>query len=103
MAQSNFAFQKYTKEEADSLAGSVDGNIVRQAGEKMAGSYVNFYISNSAVVVPQFGVETDEKAIATLRSIFHPDRSVIGVSSREILLGGGNIHCITQQVPASRS
>lgn len=76
--------------------------IARQAGEKMAASYVNFYIANAAVIVPQFGVaETDALAIQTLETLFSPEeRRVIGVPSREILMGGGNIHCITQQVPA---
>jgi agmatine deiminase len=65
----------------------------------MAGSYVNFYIANTAVVVPQYGCpESDAKAIETLVPLF-PERTVVGVQSREILLGGGNIHCITQQVP----
>eukprot|EP00751_Fragilariopsis_kerguelensis_P026355 CAMPEP_0170860598 /NCGR_PEP_ID=MMETSP0734-20130129/17605_1 /TAXON_ID=186038 /ORGANISM="Fragilariopsis kerguelensis, Strain L26-C5" /LENGTH=449 /DNA_ID=CAMNT_0011234301 /DNA_START=28 /DNA_END=1377 /DNA_ORIENTATION=+ len=86
----------YTKEEAMSLAFS------RQPGEKIAASYVNFYISNGAILVPQFGMdakETDRRACETLRPLF-PDRKVVGVSSREILLGGGNIHCQTQQIPS---
>ena len=65
----------------------------------MAGSYVNFYVANKAVIVPQCGCEeTDKKAIETLTPLF-PDRKVVGVLSKEILIGGGNIHCITQQVP----
>mmetsp|Transcript_25425 Transcript_25425/g.70226 ORF Transcript_25425/g.70226 Transcript_25425/m.70226 type:complete len:421 (-) Transcript_25425:409-1671(-) len=71
----------------------------RTVGERLAGSYVNFYIANQAVVVPQFGDATyDAKAIETLSQLF-PDRTVVGVASRDILIGGGNIHCITQQVP----
>ena len=68
-------------------------------GERLAGSYVNFYIANSTVVVPLVDARHDKQALRTLRSIF-PERRVIGVQAREILLGGGNIHCITQQVPA---
>jgi agmatine deiminase len=77
-----------------------DYALDRQAGDKMAASYVNFYIANQAVIVPQFGVAiTDAQAIQTLQVLF-PNRQVVGVPSREILMGGGNIHCITQQIPA---
>ena len=73
----------------------------RRVGERMAASYVNFYIANKAVIVPQFGCcpEADENALVVLRKIFEPERTVVGVLSKEVLLGGGNIHCITQQLP----
>ena len=65
----------------------------------MAASYVNFYVANSAVLVPQFGAaDSDSKAISKLEELF-PGRRVIGIQSREILIGGGNIHCVTQQLP----
>jgi agmatine deiminase len=93
----------YTKEMVEELdaAPSPQHTHVpsRTVGEQMAASYVNFYISNAAVIVPQFGDEEfDAKAIETLQGLF-PDRRVIGVATKEILVGGGNIHCITQQVP----
>ncbi|WP_180365821.1 agmatine deiminase family protein, partial [Oenococcus oeni] len=40
----------------------------------------------------------DKIAGQTLENLY-PNRKVVGVSAREILLGGGNIHCITQQIP----
>jgi len=70
----------------------------RAAGERLAASYVNFYIANGAVIAPSFGVETDDPARAVLARCF-PDREIVMVPAREILLGGGNIHCITQQQP----
>jgi agmatine deiminase len=88
----------YTKEQVESLA-LYKGELPRQVGERMAGSYVNFYIANKAVIVPQFGhTETDVHAIQTLSRLF-PDRKVVGVHSKEVLIGGGNLHCITQQLP----
>jgi agmatine deiminase len=48
--------------------------------------------------MPLLDAKTDGLAAARLEQAF-PDRRVIGVPAREILLGGGNIHCITQQVP----
>jgi len=70
----------------------------RRAGERLAASYVNFYIANRAIVMPLLDERHDGRAKAALARLF-PGRKVIGVPSREILLGGGNIHCITQQVP----
>lgn len=75
------------------------GEDERSAGERLAASYVNFYISNGAVVLPQFGDVNDEKAVAVLKEAF-PDRNIVPVYARDIIVGGGNIHCITQQIPA---
>lgn len=75
------------------------GSKPREAGSRLAGSYVNFYIGNRRVVVPLLDSKRDGAALRKLRELF-PRREVVGVPAREILLGGGNIHCITQQVPA---
>jgi agmatine deiminase len=72
----------------------------RLAGERMAASYVNFYPANTRVVFPLLDPNNDEEAAETLQRCF-PDREIVGVPAREILLGGGNVHCITQQVPSS--
>ena len=71
---------------------------VRRAGDRLAASYVNFYIANRHIVMPLLDARTDRAAKAMLAGLF-PRRKIIGVPSREILLGGGNIHCITQQQP----
>lgn len=71
----------------------------RLAGDRLAASYVNFYIANGGIVMPRFGDEAHDTAAANQLKRVFPDRQVVGVDSREILLGGGNIHCITQQVP----
>jgi agmatine deiminase len=75
-----------------------EGSRPRRAGDRMAGSYVNFYIANRRVIAPLLDPATDARALRILRRLF-PRREVVGVPAREILLGGGNIHCITQQVP----
>lgn len=68
-------------------------------GQRLAGSYVNFYLANGAVIAPLLDPRTDALALRQLRRAF-PRRQVVGVPARELLLGGGNIHCLTQQVPA---
>lgn len=75
------------------------GEQERSAGERLAASYVNFYITNGAVLVPVFNDEHDEKAIDLLAQLF-PQRTVTPIPARDLLLGGGNIHCLTQQIPA---
>lgn len=75
------------------------GTLPRRAGERMAASYANFYVCNERVVFPLLDERLDEQAGETIASCF-PGRDLVGLPSREILLGGGNVHCITQQVPA---
>jgi len=77
-----------------------EGTKPRTAGERLAASYVNFYIANGGIVMPLLDTRTDRAALAGVKRLF-PDRKVLGVPAREVLLGGGNIHCITQQVPAA--
>ena len=83
----------------EDVAGLERGANERLVGTTMAGSYVNFYIGNGFVVMPKFGCPEDGLAREILQNHF-PDRKVIAVDTRSILLGGGNIHCITQQEPA---
>jgi agmatine deiminase len=89
--------------EAEEAAGveAVEGTRPRRAGDRLAASYANFYLANSRVVMPLLDERTDDEAAEVLRGCF-PEREVVGVPAREILLGGGNVHCITQQVPAGR-
>ena len=89
-----------TKEDLDNYVFE-EGEDEREIGERLAASYVNFYYINGAALVPQFGgdnAESDKRALDILGKLCK-DREVIGIDARPILLGGGNIHCITQQIP----
>ncbi len=77
------------------------GTKRRAAGERLAASYVNFYIANGGIVMPLLDERTDRPAARRLKRLF-PGRRITGVPAREVLLGGGNIHCITQQLPLGR-
>ncbi len=63
-------------------------------------SYLNFYIANGAVVIPRFGADEDASAAGTIAEFF-PERAVKTIDARPLYLGGGGIHCVTQQEPAS--
>lgn len=77
----------------------MDGEPTRNAGDRLAASYINFYIANESVIVPQFHDKNDKAALHILQELF-PERKVFGLDcARDILIGGGNIHCITQQIP----
>jgi agmatine deiminase len=86
-----------TDDEAQGVV-SVSGTKPRLPGERLAASYINFYMCNGGAIVPSFNDPQDQIAVDTLQRLM-PERKVIGVPAREILLGGGNIHCITQQQP----
>jgi len=88
-----------TAEEAAGVEAAA-GTQPRRGGDRLAASYANFYIANSRVVMPLLDERHDDEAAAILRDCF-PGREIVGVPAREILLGGGNVHCITQQVPKS--
>jgi agmatine deiminase len=88
-----------TEQEAAGVQ-ALAGTQPRRAGDRMAASYVNFYMAAERVVMPLLDERLDEQAADVLRGCF-PDREVLGVPAREILLGGGNIHCITQQIPVA--
>jgi len=86
-----------TSEEASGIASNPHAQA-RRAGDRLAGSYVNFFITSTSLVYPYLDPRHDEEAKELLANEF-PGRRIEGVDGREILLGGGNIHCITQQVP----
>lgn len=74
--------------------GAVQGND----GELLPASYANFYIGNRSVAVPVYGSPHDTEAVEALAALF-PDRTVVGLSAKAILSGGGAFHCITQEQP----
>ena len=82
-----------------------EGEDTREFGERLAASYVNFFFANNIVLLPQFGgenAESDARAVRIMRELL-PDREIIPIDALEIIKGGGNIHCITQQIPSANA
>lgn len=71
---------------------------VKEAGEDLLASYINFYFTNGGIVMPSFGVREDEVARGILAALFS-GRQVVQVPATAIVRGGGGIHCVTQQIP----
>lgn len=79
------------------------GEDVRELGERLAASYVNFYFTNESILLPQFGGENAESDALAVRLMQEwSDRRIIPIPARELIVGGGNIHCLTQQIPERR-
>ena len=70
-------------------------------GQLLPASYANFYIANGIVLAPAFGDPQDRVALNTLAKVFG-DRKVIGIPCRDLVLGLGTLHCMTQQQPAGQ-
>jgi agmatine deiminase len=74
------------------------GTVLDASGMLMPASYMNFYIANTTVVVPTYGVRADDAALAAISKVF-PTRRTIGVDGKAVVVGGGAFHCSTQQQP----
>jgi len=75
-------------------------NVVTTNGTNLGykGSYVNYYISNTKVLVPNYNDPNDASANAIIQTLY-PSRTVVGIDVRNLYENGGMIHCVTQQQP----
>ena len=88
-----------SKDEAKGIASNlVTEAKPRQEGDRLSASYANFYQGKKFVILPAFGVKEDKMAYDIFSQLF-PKKKIHQINTREILLGGGNIHCITMQIP----
>jgi agmatine deiminase len=101
------------KENCERLAGLTlpDGRPLRvlelpmpaplfRAGNRLPASYANFYVGNRVVLLPTFNCPADEEAAATLARCF-PGRRIVSLDCRDVVVGLGTFHCLTQQVPVT--
>lgn len=68
-------------------------------GMRLAASYLNFYFLNDLVLVPTYNDPRDREVLGILAELL-PDRRVVGIYCGDWILGGGTLHCSTQQEPA---
>lgn len=74
------------------------GAVEDAAGNLMPASYMNFYLANTTVVVPTYGVAADDAAVSAIAAMF-PGRRAVAVDGKPVVVGGGAFHCSTQQQP----
>lgn len=75
-------------------------DVVTTYGQNLGykGSYCNYYIANTKVLVPTYNDPNDAVALAALQTLY-PNRTVVGIDFRNAYANGGMIHCVTQQQP----
>jgi len=64
-----------------------------------APGYVGCYEANGCIVMGQFGDARADRTAYDVVAGRYPDRTVIQISTDGLAVGGGTIHCATQQVP----
>ena len=86
-----------TKSEAKAIKAS-NGAKERLEGDRLAASYVNFYMGKDFIILPKFNVKEDQEAYNLLNDFYKGSKKIYCIESRNILVSGGNIHCITMQI-----
>lgn len=76
-----------------------DFSLIRGTGDDFLASYVNFYIANDAVFLPQFGDRTADRRAQDILAEQYPDREIVPLAIDTIASGGGGIHCATHDLP----
>ena len=75
-------------------------NVVTTYGKNLGykGSYVNYYVGNNRVLVPNYNDPNDAVANQMLQNLY-PTKTVVGIDVRNLYANGGMVHCVTQQQP----
>ena len=90
-----------SKNESKGIVSGTHDAKARLEGDRLAASYINFYQGEKFVILPAFGVPEDKAAKEALQKLY-PEKDIIQLNTKEILLGGGNVHCITMQIPYNK-
>ena len=91
-------YLKLSHEEYEGIS-SDDKMYPHPEGDRLSASYVNFYMGKNFIIMPKFNVPEDKEAYEVLNNFYKGKKKIYQIGSRKILVGGGNIHCITMQIP----
>lgn len=90
--------QYLSSEEADGIAHNKNA-IERKAGNVLPASYLNYYFINDSLLIPSFTCKFEDDEVKKIFQNIFPDREIIQIDIREILIGGGGLHCILHEIP----
>ena len=91
-------FLKISHEEYIGIS-SEDKMYPHPEGDRLAASYINFYMGKDYIILPKFNVEEDKEAYDVINNFYNGKKKIYQIESRKILVGGGNLHCVTMQIP----
>lgn len=74
------------------------GPVLNDDDERLPATYANFLIVNEAVLVPIYGLPSDEDALEVIMQAF-PGFEIMGIPCNSLIEQGGSLHCITMQLP----
>jgi agmatine deiminase len=67
-------------------------------GRRLTLSYINLAFANGGLIMPSFGDAADDPVFRIFTDLF-PDRRIVQLLADDLVVGGGGIHCVTQQEP----
>ena len=68
-------------------------------GKRLPMSYLNFFIANGSLFMPVFGQNDSDAKAGEILAFSFPDREIVAIDCQDLILEGGALHCLTQQVP----
>jgi agmatine deiminase len=84
------------------IAEIVQPATIRGSGDDFLSTYMNYYVCNGGVIVPEFGDRNADSAARKVLAQLYPGREIVSVNIDALAAGGGGIHCATQQQPSIR-
>ena len=91
------SFFDYTKQKFELISIPLPSNK-KINNKNLISSYINFYFTNNKIILPKFNVKEDYEVETIFKNLF-PTKEIVMIETSNINYGGGNIHCITMNVP----
>ena len=91
------SFFDYTKQKFELISIPLPSNK-KINNKTLVSSYINFYFTSNKIILPKFNVKEDYEVETIFKDLF-PNKEIVMIETSNINYGGGNIHCITMNIP----